>query len=332
MNCINEFTTNFIIELNNKINLTCEEQNIIIKTLENYIDKYEINKKELIVLDSDIKEKLILYLQSKKLEGLSEGTLKNYFYLLRKLVDFTYKRVNEITLTDLRAFILKESEGLKQTSVNTKIMCIQSFFKWLHEEEYIDKDPSKKLPVIKTPKRLRNSLTLEEVEKLRLACENYRDRAIIEILIATGCRLSEIVGMNIDSLNLIENSIKVIGKGTKERVVFFNDKTKVHINNYLNSRKDDEPALFIATKKPFNRLGQRSIEKDINRIAKKANIDKSVYPHLFRHTFATHALANGASMATIQTILGHSSVATTEKYAAVSIDNVKIEYKQHMIQ
>lgn len=106
-------------------------------------------------------------MQSKKLEGLSEKTLKNYFYLLRKLVDFTYKKVNEITLTGLRAFILKEGEDLKQTSVNTKVMCIQSFFKWLHEEEYINKGSSRKLPIVKTPKRLRHSLTLEEIKKTK---------------------------------------------------------------------------------------------------------------------------------------------------------------------
>lgn len=332
MNFNKQFTNDFMIKLSNNIDLGYEVQQQIIYILEECINDYELNRKALIQVESDIQEKIVLYLETKKLEGLSKKTIQNYFYLLRKLPIAFNKRVIDITINDLRAFIISESDCLKQTSINTKVMYIQSFFKWLHEEEYIDKDPSLKLPIVKTPKRLRNSLSLEEVERLRLACNNYRERAMIEILIATGCRVSEVHDMNIEHLNIHDNSIRVIGKGDKERVVFFNEKTRVHIKNYLNTRIDINPALFITTKKPFARLGQRSIQKDINRIAKNANIDKSVFPHLFRHTFATHALANGASIVTIQTLLGHSSVATTEKYTTASMDNVKFEYKQHMIQ
>ncbi|MGL5718026.1 MAG: site-specific tyrosine recombinase/integron integrase [Paraclostridium sp.] len=332
MNDKKQLTTNFIIKLSKSINLNYEQQQIVISIFEECIGEYDLSKKELVIVESDIQEKILLYLQTKKLQGLSEKTLQNYFYLLRKFTVAFNKCVADITINDLRAFIVSETTGLKQTTINTKIMYIQSFFKWLHEEEYIDKDPSIKLPIVKTPKRLRNSLTLEEVERLRLACTTYREKALIEILIATGCRVSEVSGMNKEDLNLHENTIRVIGKGDKERIVFFNEKTRVHLNNYLKERNDDIAALFTATRKPFNRLGPRTLQKEINQIAKKAKFDKSVFPHLFRHTFATHGLRNGASLITIQNLLGHCNIATTEKYISTSVDNVRHEYKQHMIQ
>lgn len=332
MNYSKELTTNFIIKLSKNMNLTYEQQKLVINILEECTNEYELTKKELITVESDLQEKIVLYLEAKKLEGLSEKTIQNYFYLLRKLVIAFNKRVIDININDLRSFISSEAEGLKQTSINTKVMIVQSFFKWLVEEEYIEKDPSIKLPIVKTEKRLRHSLTLEEVERLRLACKSYRERALIEVLIATGCRVSEVSGMDIKDLDLYENTIKVIGKGNKERIVFFNEKTRVHINNYLNERNDDILALFIATKNPYNRLGPRTLQKEINQIARRAKFEKSVFPHLFRHTFATHGLRNGASLVTIQNLLGHSNIATTEKYAATSTENVRHEYKQHMIQ
>ena len=171
----------------------------------------------------------------------------------------------------------------------------------------------------------------EEVEKLRMACADVRERAILEMLLATGCRLSELIGMNIEDLNFKDNSIRVIGKGNKERIVFFNPRTKVHLDKYLENRKGNSEALFVGSRKPYNRLGSRAVEKIINKIATRAGFDKAVFPHLFRHTMASLGLQAGANIVAIQSLLGHSSVTTTERYAQNNLENVKHEYNQNMI-
>lgn len=191
---------------------------------------------------------------------------------------------------------------------------------------------AKKLEVTKLPKRLRKALTLEELELLRIACKDKRDRALIEFLFATGCRVSEVVDCNIEDLNFNENTLRVIGKGDKERIVCFGEKTKIYISKYINEdrRKDNDLALFVSEKFPHNRLSRRGIELIVTKIAKRANFDKRVFPHLVRHTMATVGLRNGANLITIQHLLGHTDLATTQIYAENSIENVRHEYKQHI--
>lgn len=188
------------------------------------------------------------------------------------------------------------------------------------------------LEINKIPKRLRRSLNIEELEKLRIACKDDRERAIIEFLFATGCRVSEVVDCNVNDLNFSDNSLKVIGKGNKERFVFFSDKTKVYINKYLNSRPKNniDDALFIYIKQPYKRLSKRAIELIVSNVAKRSELNKNVYPHLLRHTMATLGLQNGADIVTIQNLLGHSDPSTTQIYAENSIANIRHEYKQHM--
>lgn len=331
MNNNEEFKRNLLIRLIDDTEINFKQQKIIEGILVELLQDYTITKISTDLTVSDIPEKVTMYLQAKRLEGLSDLTLQNYFYLLRRLAAFTHKQVKDINLNDLRTFLFQECEGLKETTMQVKVTYLQSFFKWLTDEEIIDKDPSRKLPRIRVPKRLRQALTIEEVERLRLACIDTRERAILEMLFATGCRLSELVGMNVEDLNFKDNSIRVIGKGNKERIVFFNPKTKVHLDKYLEQRKGYSEALFIGSKKPYKRLGNRAIEKVINKIADRAGFDKSVFPHLFRHTMATLGLQSGASIVTIQNLLGHSSVLTTERYAQNNLDNVRHEYNQNMI-
>ena len=330
MNYNEEFKRNILIKLAENININFENQQSVERILVELLQDYTVIKNETSLTISDIPEKIIMYLQAKKLEGLSDLTLQNYFYFLRKLSEHTHKQVCDITLNDLRMFLFKECEGVKPSTANTKVCYLQSFFRWMVDEEIIDKDPSRKLHQVKLPKRLRNALTVEDIERLRLACKDTRERALMELLFSTGCRLSELVGINVEDLNFHDNSIRVIGKGNKERIVYFNDKTKVHIENYLKERPGLDVALFVTCKKPYARVGNRGIQKIINKIAERANFDKSVFPHLFRHSMATLTLQNGASIVTVQKLLGHSSVVTTEKYTEANMDSVKYEYKQSM--
>ena len=330
MNYNEEFKRNILIKLAENININFENQQTVERILVELLQDYTVIKNETSLTISDIPEKITMYLQAKKLEGIAASTLQNYFYFLRKLSEHTHKQVRDITLNDLRMFLYVECEGIKPSTANTKVAYLQSFFKWMVDEEIIDKDPSRKLTQVRLPKRLRNSLTIEEIEKLRLACIDTRERALLELLFSTGCRLSEVVGINVEDLNYQELSIRVIGKGNKERIVYFNTKAKVHIENYIKERPGYSEALFVTSKKPYKRVGCRGIQLIINKIADRAGFDKSVFPHLFRHSMATLTLQNGASIITIQKLLGHSNVTTTEKYAQANMENVKFEYKQSM--
>ena len=330
MNYNEELKRNILIKLAENININFENQQTVERILVELLQDYTVVKNETSLTISDIPEKITMYLQAKKLEGIAASTLQNYFYFLRKLSEHTHKQVRDITLNDLRMFLYVECEGIKPSTANTKVAYLQSFFKWMVDEEIIDKDPSRKLTQVRLPKRLRNSLTIEEIEKLRLACIDTRERALLELLFSTGCRLSEVVGINVEDLNYQELSIRVIGKGNKERIVYFNTKAKVHIENYTKERPGYSEALFVTSKKPYKRVGCRGIQLIINKIADRAGLDKSVFPHLFRHSMATLTLQNGASIITIQKLLGHSNVTTTEKYAQANMENVKFEYKQSM--
>ena len=330
MNYNEELKRNILIKLAENININFENQQTVERILVELLQDYTVVKNETSLTISDIPEKITMYLQAKKLEGIAASTLQNYFYFLRKLSEHTHKQVRDITLNDLRMFLYVECEGIKPSTANTKVAYLQSFFKWMVDEEIIDKDPSRKLTQVRLPKRLRNSLTIEEIEKLRLACIDTRERALLELLFSTGCRLSEVVGINVEDLNYQELSIRVIGKGNKERIVYFNTKAKVHIENYIKERPGYSEALFVTSKKPYKRVGCRGIQLIINKIADRAGFDKSVFPHLFRHSMATLTLQNGASIITIQKLLGHSNVTTTEKYAQANMENVKFEYKQSM--
>lgn len=223
--------------------------------------------------------------------------------------------------------------SLKNTSIETEKSILKSFFGWLEDEEYIVKSPARKIKPTKVEKRLRNALDDEELEKLRDACKTPRQRALLEFIFSTGCRLSEVVNVNISDINWDECSLKVIGKGNKEREVQFSKKARLYLKKYLASRGDiSNPSLFITERKPFHRLGKRAIEREIAKIAEQAGMNKAVYPHLLRHTMATMGLRAGMPLPTVQKLLGHSDPATTEIYAEISNDMVKEEYRKYLIQ
>jgi integrase/recombinase XerD len=276
-----------------------------------------------------------MFLATKKLDGLSDISIYNYGLHLRRFSQFITKNVADITTMDIRRYLayLMQQYKLKNTSIETEKSVLKSFFNWMEDEEYILKSPARKIKPTKIEKRLRKALDDEELERLRDACKTPRQRALLEFLFSTGCRLSEVAGVDIAHVNWNECNLKVIGKGNKEREVQFSKKSKVYLKKYLSSRGDiSNPALFITERKPYSRMGNRAVEREIAKIAEQAGMDKSVYPHLLRHTMATMGLRAGASLQTIQTLLGHDSPATTEIYAEISNETVKEEYRKHLIQ
>lgn len=305
-----------------------QEQLKIRKVLDEVLYDYEVMTKETSLVTTDILEKARIYIACKRLEGLSEKTLYNYELILSHLSRFLVKPLGSITTMDLRMYLSLYSKDKKDTTVNSQISALKSFFSWAQNEDYLPKNPMSKIKLTKVPKRLRKALNEEEVEILRQACETPREHALLEFLVSSGTRLSEVVGINKKDISWHEQSLLVIGKGDKQRRVYFNTKAKILLQKYLETRIDDNPALFVAGKKPYKRLGGRSIERAIDKIAIRAGFDKSVYPHIFRHTMATSSLNKGMPIEVLQELLGHEQPGTTQRYAQLNGDIVKHEYRR----
>ena len=327
MNTNNEkFITKCSCEICKALDLSLEDQQKVLDTLYKCTVNYEVYE---IKEDTESFMELVsLYIQTKKIEGLAEGTLKNRYYLLRELDDYLHKSYDKISISDLRIYILHKQETARATTINGIITQIKIFFSWLQDEGYIDKNPASRLKKSKEPIRLVKSLDTINLEKLRISCDKDRDRALVEFAFATAMRVSEIKNTNISDLDIANNRIITIGKGDKEREVYFSDKTKFYLDRYLKTRTDDNKALFVTLKKPYARLSTRTIEKIISDIKIKAGIDAKVTPHVLRHTMATKMIEGGADITTVQTILGHKNVTTTQIYAETSMDKVKYQYKQ----
>lgn len=254
------------------------------------------------------------FLLAKKLEGLAKGTLIQYRMELNHLLPFLNKPTIEATTNDLRSYLLNY-QLMSKRSLNRKISTLKSFYGWLvDEDEYnMEKNPMKKIKTPKEPESLPKNLTKQEYEKIRYCPKSDRNQAIIELLVSSGMRIGELVPLNIEDLDMENRQIKVIGKGSKERIVHFSTIAKFCLIAYLKQRKDKNPALFL--NKYGNRLGARSIEMQVKRIGEKAGLIDKVTPHNFRHTFCSMLFSNGADIGFISLEVGHSSPRTTMKYA-----------------
>lgn len=295
------------------------------------VNSYQIKR----VVDDEVhpnlSDNINLFLSAKKLEGLSEKTLKNYRIHLNIFAQDVKKHIENITSADIRIHLSKFSH-LKMSSLSHKLTILKSFFGWVSVEEIIQRDPTAKLKPPKTEKRLPKSLTIEELELLRESCKTTRQRAFLEVMYATGCRLSEVQRLNIKDINQQSMSCLVIGKGNKQREVYFSFKAQYHLRKYLNERSDNCEALFITERKPLRRLSARSIQTEFKKIASYCGLENKVHPHVMRHTFATLMLNNGAELVAIQELLGHSSSETTLRYARISEERKREQHKKYLVQ
>lgn len=295
------------------------------------LSMYEIRPAQMPGAHPDIQDKVRLFLSAKKLEGLSSLTLESYQLELRIFSEQIRKRVEEITTADIRLFLGAFPE-LKTSSISKKLSVLKSFFSWLTSEEIIQRDPTRKIKPPKKEKRMPKALTIEEFEMMRESCQTRRERAILEVLYATGGRLSEIQSLNRDEIDWQSMSTRVIGKGDKEREVFLSYKATYHLKKYLMNRLDFEPALFVTKRQPFKRLSNRSIQREMDNIAGRIGLKESVSPHVMRHTLATHLLNNGADISLVQAVLGHEDPSTTQIYAQLTDDRKKEQYRRYFAQ
>lgn len=319
--------------------LTDEQMNALRDTLDETFRNYTLQKHE--VIDEDNKsakdinhEVLEEFLQSKRIEGKSPTTIYNYGNELAKLFLVINKDYREITTDDIRSFMnyRLEKDNVSMTTIANIRMYLLSFYKWCEREELLrHSNPMNRIAPVKKEKKVIDTLTDEELEMIRCACDNERDMAIIDLLSGSGMRVSELTRLNIRDVNFDTGEIKVFGKGSKERICFLTGKAKVHLKWYLESRVDNNEALFVTAKKPFTRLSKNGVEFVLKNIGKKTGINHMrLYPHKFRKTMATNMINKGADIATISNILGHANISVTESaYAHISNNTLKNEHKKY---
>lgn len=297
--------------------------------VEEIIYNYEVTSKETALVTSDLDGKINYFLATKKLEGLSAATLKNYTYTLRKLEKFFNKPASTISTGDIKMFMYSESNTKSPAGLNTFMTPIRLFFKFLQNEEFIVKDPCASIKPVKEPKREKKPLTEEQVEMLRDCLLSKRDRAILEFFLSTGCRVAEVGNVKISDIDFVNKTLLVIGKGNKERRVYFTEKCKRAIMNYLKERSDNTDYLFVSSRAPYKKLNNRGYQVIVDKMQKMANIEMNITPHTFRHTMATFALRSGMAPECIQQILGHNDVGLTLRvYAKVAQTEVEYSYRK----
>ena len=296
--------------------------------VEEILYKYDIIPQENALVASDIEDRLIIYLACKKLDGLSVETLKNYKGEILRFSRFLIKPIATVTTMDLRMYLAQRCKNLSPGTQNTMMYILRSFFSWLCDEKYIPEDPARRLKATKEPIRLRQPLSEEQMEIFRQACETDREKALTEFLYSSACRLNDAYSLSISQIDWNECTATVIGKGNKERTIYFSIKAKVLLKKYFKTRKGESDALFITEKSPFNRLGKRSIERVISKINIRSGLEVNVFPHKMRHTKASDLANAGAPIQIIQGVLGHNSITSTTIYAKTTKANMLHEFRR----
>lgn len=313
-------------------NLSGEQIKLLKDTIEDSLSRYDIStdidKASTLDIQEENAKALKNFISAKQIEGRSTQTLYGYAREITKLFIATNKLYKEINTQDVRDYLAwrKRSSHLQASSLQNSRMYLCSFFKWCLAEELILKNPMDRIGVIKQEQHVVKTLSDEEQEMIICACENERDRAIIDMLSGTGMRVSELCGLNRQNVNFDTGEVLVFGKGSKERYCFLTGKAKVHLKWYLKSRTDDNEALFVSINKPYKRLTKNGVEYILRHIARKTGIESlHLYPHKYRSTLATNMINRGAPAEMVQGILGHSNVSTTLKsYTKIN----KEKYKQ----
>lgn len=271
------------------------------------------------------------FISAKKIEGCSDKTLAYYRNTIERLLVTLSLAICHITTTDIRTYLSDYQEEHRSSKVTIDNMrrIFSSFFAWLEDEDYIAKSPVRRIHKVKTDSLVKEVLSDEQLEQLRDSCSNKRDLALIDILSSTGIRVGELVKLNRDDIDFHERQCVVFGKGNKERIVYFNARTKLHLQQYLDERTDTNPALFVSLHAPYTRLTISGVEVRIRKLGQSLSMPK-VHPHKFRRTLATMAIDKGMPIEQVQRLLGHVRIDTTLHYAIVNQNNVKLAHKKYL--
>ena len=319
----------FATELRDRLADKLTEANIddVIYELTNQMAFYEIERRQGDVSRQDFDEMVSIFIDTKQIEGRSQKTLDRYEYLLKRFHDYDHTPIREITVFHIRQFLSYEkSRGLCDRTLTGYRNVFSSFFGWLHREGLLEHNPCANLMPIKCRKEVRKPYSDVDIEKLKEACSSTRDKAIVTFLLSTGCRISEVCGLNRGDIDFRNLECTVLGKGNKERTVYLNDIAAMQLSEYLNGRHDNCDALFIG--KGTDRLHPGGIRKRLNELAEKAGV-QNVHPHRFRRTLATNLITHGMPIQEVASILGHENIDTTMTYVYLDKMGVKNSYRKY---
>ena len=329
-----QMRNDFALEISNLTDYNLAE---ILRVLDCVSSKYEIKAKEtsLSVVEDELPSVVKMYLVCKKIEGLSETTLRNYKVLLNCFFCEVNKLPQAITANDIRLFLYtyQKNRNVSSRTLDKYREYLSHFFTWAYEEGYLQSNPSKNISAIKHETKPRESLTQIELEYLRQSCDSVKEKAIIEFLYSTGCRVSELVSVKKKDIDWNEKTVHLFGKGKKHRMSFINAKAQIALQEYLNNRCDDCEYLFVSSRKPYRPMHKDGIEKIVGNISDRAFdlTGKRITPHILRHTTATTALRSGMPIADISKLLGHENIDTTMIYAKSSLSDVQAGHKKYII-
>ena len=324
-------------ELSMQLNLSELDENVI-KTIWTCLDivayNYDFSPKatELVPYNNELPKLAKEFLVVKSIKGLSKQTLYNYKRFLFIFFFTIKKQPEQVKKRDIEMFLYwyQKERNISNRSLDKVLDCLKSFYSWMYNSEYIERDPAKPIEPIRYEKARQDYLTEEELEVVRRYCVTLKEKALIELFFATGCRVAEVANMKITDIDFKEKTVRIFGKGNKHRIGFISVRAEFAIKDYLNSRTDSNPYLFVSDRAPHDKMSTAGIQKIIRLLAEKTGIQKKITCHTFRRTVSTILLNRGMSIEIIQQILGHEQISTTMIYAQVSLQNVYSQYKKYM--
>ena len=321
------------IEQNMLVHLDNEQLKQLHKVLTECFDKVEITESTANVDENILTNDNLMssFISAKRIEGCSEKSLAYYRRTIERMLASINKGLMHITTDDLRRYLTdyQETNHSSKVTIDNIRRIVSTFFTWLEDEDYIIKSPARRIHKVKSAKTIKETYSDEALELIRDNCFELRDLAMIDLLASTGMRVGEMVLLNREDIDFNERECVVLGKGNKERIVYFDARTKIHLKNYLDSRNDANPALFVTLRSPYERLKIGGIEVRLREMGKRLGINK-VHPHKFRRTLATMAIDKGMPIEQLQRLLGHQRIDTTLQYAMVKQSNVKLAHRKYI--
>lgn len=324
----NRIISNVLIKMGNRIKKKELDylENVLVEEFRDVQIKKEST--ELTEYNDSLRKLKDTFLATLIVENKSSRTISQYNLHLTQFADyFAGKEAKDIDATDIRSFLYayKRSRGISNLSLNNKRSSISSFFSWLADEEYIDKDPTRKVKKIKVTKKKKKAFTSDELERMRIACTDIRDRALIEMLACTGCRVSELSNINLNDIDFTRKKVRIVGKGDKERTVFISDTAMIYLNRYLETRQDNNVALFTSKRFPYDRLQKDGIERVVRDLGRMCNV--YAHPHKFRRTLCTNLIMRGMPLQNVAILMGHADInMTAGTYYDASDQMIEYEY------
>ena len=330
------FANEFVSKLDGKI--SDEALRTVLQELQVFTSNYDISQRETHVVpyQSNIPDCYRVYMVAKKIEGMSPESMKTYNFYLTDFFEHINRPFEQVTTNDIRIYLYETQKrtGISNRTLDGKRLVINTFMDWCWKEGYIPNNPCASIKPIKFEEKPREPLSNMELEIVRDACENYRDKAMIELFYSTGCRLSEMVNLKISDIDFTSKEVHLFGKGSKHRTSYLNAKAEYMLKKYFELERPKESIsdyVFVIFRKPYNEMHKESIYARIKAIQKRSGIERSLFPHLLRHTMATDALNRGMNVAEVKEILGHEKLDTTMIYAKISHDSVKFNHKRYIV-